>query len=404
MKTFYPLDNPIQPYTWGSLDGIPRFIGTRNESGKPMAELWMGAHPVSPSRLTPGGESLAAFIGENPEKTLGNDSIRQFGPELPFLFKILSAASPLSLQAHPGKLQAIKGFKKENDSGIPLSSPLRNYKDDKHKPEVLLALTDFTALCGFRKIEETLRLFDLISLPQLYEPREFLRQTREYPAFFGSLLGFSRDSCADCLSEIRQRLHSRDLTNLPDYADRTFALLTKTIDLFPDDVGALAPLYLNIVDLSPGDALYLPEGILHSYIEGTGLELMANSDNVLRGGLTAKHIDQNELLAVIAPNPYIPEILQAQTQDGIQRYMTEATEFELSAIRKNRKNGQYSFIAVGPSIIIGEAGTIILRSEAESFTVSQGSTVFIPATGGRIIVEGLGNCYRASLPEKDLPE
>lgn len=401
MKDFYPLVNPIQSYSWGSIDGISRFLGTQNESGMPIAELWMGAHPVSPSRLSDDDKSLAALIGENPGIALGSRSVSQFGPHLPFLFKILSAATPLSLQAHPGKNQAERGFKKENDAGIPLASPIRNYKDDNHKPELLLAITDFSALCGFRTIEESLELFDLLALPKL---TQVLRDTHDYPAFLGSILSLSRDTCCECLSAIRQRLISRDATRLPGVARRAFTLLAELIALFPDDTGVLAPLYLNIVDLAPGDALYLPEGILHSYIRGTGLELMANSDNVLRGGLTGKHIDKTELLSVLEPTPYVPKILRSMMDDGIQRYMTPSPEFELSAIRKKNGHSQYSFIAEGPSIILGEAGTIILRSKTETFTVSQGVTVFVPATNSPIVIEGQGSCYRASLPSKGYPE
>jgi mannose-6-phosphate isomerase len=366
-----------------------------------MAELWMGAHHLSPSQLSADDKSLAALIGENPGLALGSSSVGQFGPQLPFLFKILSAATPLSLQAHPGKKQAERGFKKENDAGIPLASPIRNYKDDNHKPEILLAITDFSALCGFRDIEETLALFELIALPEL---AQVLRNTRNYPAFFGSILGLSRDNCCGYLSAIRQKLISRDATILPGFARRAFTLLAELLALFPYDTGVLAPLYLNIVDLTPGDALYLPEGILHSYIRGTGLELMANSDNVLRGGLTGKHIDKTELLSVLEPAPYVPKIMCSRMDDGIQRYITPSPEFELSAIRKTNGLSQYSFIADGPSIILGEKGTIILRSETDSFTVSQSVTVFVPATGNSILIEGQGSCYRASLPWKGCPE
>jgi mannose-6-phosphate isomerase len=369
-----------------------------------MAELWMGAHPVSPSRLSADDKSLAVLIGENPEIALGSCSVSQFGLQLPFLFKILSAASPLSLQAHPGKRQAKEGFKKENSTGIPLAAPTRNYKDDNHKPEILLAITDFSALCGFRNVKETIELFDSLSLPQLTDSLQDLRRTGEYTPFFGFLLGLSHTDCANLISTLRPKLSSLDLNTLPNYAHKAFSLLEELIALFPNDAGVLAPLYLNIVDLAPGDALYLPEGILHSYIRGTGLELMANSDNVLRGGLTGKHIDKTELLSVLEPTPYVPKIICSRMDDGIQRYITPSPEFELSAIRKKTGVTQYSFIADGPSIILGEKGAIILRSETDSFTVSQGVTVFLPATGNSILIEGQGSCYRASLPWKGCPE
>ena len=394
MQIFYALKNTIQTYVWGSYDGIPAFTGIVNTDDEPMAELWMGSHPAAPSRVLVGKDAvrLDKFIAEHPLKILGKPTNDKYGASLPFLFKVLSAANPLSLQVHPTKEQAENGFARENEAGIPLLSPLRNYKDRNHKQEILMAITGFTIMCGFRDERQTVEYIGRIDSPILSEAIQRLNKGG-YRAFCHYLLELEPENRKSAIEAALTVTNGTASTE--EHA--AFALASQLAAHYPGDIGCLAPLYLNVLNLNPGEAVFLPEGIMHTYIKGTGLELMANSDNTLRGGLTAKHLDIPELLEVLNPEPYKPEILKPEASRTLFTYHTHATDFELSTI--NMKEGTFSFSATAPAIIIGCSGELLASSSnEETCKVGRGSIVFIPASGSTITFTGNGTFYIASTP------
>lgn len=399
MKAFYTLENSIQPYAWGSTDGISSFTGIRNPDGKPMAELWMGAHPGAPSMIVTekGKESLASFIASDPVSALGKDNSARFDGKLPFLFKVLSAGAPLSLQVHPSRKQAVEGFARENAAGIPLSAGVRNYKDDNHKPEIIMAVTPFTAMCGFRGKKQTAALMALLSAPALSEALEILSNNGKYTDFCKALLEMPEAAIASVIRAIHDKAPRIAREHADSATRRAYTLVLKLSSFYPSDIGVLAPLYLNVIDLEVGQAMYLPAGVMHAYIEGTGLELMANSDNVLRGGLTPKHIDVPELLSILDPEPFMPELIAPDAESGIFRYHTESPEFELSRIQAN--GGKTEYTASAPAILIGGTGEITANApDGSIMKITKGITVFVPATGSKLTFSGSGTAFIASLP------
>ena len=283
MRKIGLLKNTIQEYAWGSRSAIPELLGQSVPADKPQAELWMGAHPKAPSQVFFDGiwRSLPEVIQESPEETLGQKVAARFSNELPFLFKVLAAAKPLSIQAHPNKEQAWQGFARENELGIPFDAPHRNYRDDNHKPEIICALTPFWALNGFRRIEETLSLLEEAKIAGLAEIVSFLRSHSNRDGlkkFFNHLM--TMDSGKQ--GKIVEQAVNFAEKQTPEKPSWTWMI--KLNEAYPGDIGVLSPLFLNLVRLEPQQAMYLPAGELHGYLEGVGIELMANSDNVLRGG------------------------------------------------------------------------------------------------------------------------
>ncbi|MBL8913279.1 MAG: mannose-6-phosphate isomerase, class I [Archangium sp.] len=352
------LENQIQPYAWGSRSAIPALLGVP-ENGKPQAELWLGAHPVAPSRV-PGGRALGEWLAEDAGARLGAKTVERFGAQLPFLLKVLAAAEPLSLQAHPSLEQAKAGFAREEEAGVPLTAPHRNYRDANHKPEIICALTKFEALCGFRSIAETVRVLDAFGVdPQL------LRE-RGLRAFFERVM-----------TDKSLRL----TTPAAGTFDKEAALVKKLSAKYPGDVGVLGALLLNHLTLEPGEALYLGAGNLHAYLEGTGVELMANSDNVLRGGLTPKHVDVAELLSVLEFTDGPPRVLKPNARG---EYETPAPDFRLSRIELR---GEHTFESGLPQIL--------LCVEGGATELPKGASVFVPATE-RVTLKGEATIFRAT--------
>ncbi|MCU0597528.1 MAG: mannose-6-phosphate isomerase, class I [Desulfobacterota bacterium] len=282
------LRNPVQHYAWGSKTFIPELLGEAAPSAGPVAEVWMGAHPKGVSQVLWDGAwiSLADLIQRDPENILGKKAARRFSNRLPFLFKILSAAIPLSIQAHPDRAQARQGFARENRLRIPPDDPARNYRDDNHKPEILCALTSFDGLKGFRKAEDILALFERVHVPALEKPLARLQSpSQDVAGFFSAFLALTAENRKSAISELMTHARSRDSS------DPAFSWVLRLHQHFPDDIGVFAPLLLNLIHLEPGEAIYVGSGELHSYLQGAGVELMANSDNVIRAGLTPKHAD-----------------------------------------------------------------------------------------------------------------
>ena len=295
------LANTVRPYAWGSTTAIPELLGTA-PTGEPQAEMWMGAHPGAPSRIDRGAGpvSLAEVIDADPEAELGADAVRAFGPRLPFLLKLLAAGSPLSLQVHPDLAQAKEGFADEERRGVPIDAGHRNYKDANHKPELIVALTPFDGLCGFRHPAQAADLLAGLGVDDLKPYVDILRASPEEDALrevLTAVLSAEHHAIADTVERAAvaaDRLAAEGGPHADDYA--AYAGIAHH---YPGDPGVLAAMLLNHVQLQPGEALFLGAGIPHAYLNGLGVELMANSDNVLRCGLTPKHVDVPELLRVV---------------------------------------------------------------------------------------------------------
>lgn len=277
----------IQNYPWGSKTLIAALQGRDVPTLSPEAELWFGAHHAAPSRLN--GEGLDGVIAADPESTLGPRVRKQFGDSLPFLMKLLAADEPLSIQAHPTLEQAIAGFEKENEEAIPVGSSTRNYKDPNHKPELIVALTDFRALAGFRPIAKTMELFDALTCGRLNRYSAMLDPQHEEEslrALLTTLISLPRNArleLIDGISECARAMVAGDGEEFPEWMIATVQNYLNLTEKYPGDAGVLAALLLNYFVLEPGEALFLGAGHLHAYMGGLGVEIMANSDNVLRG-------------------------------------------------------------------------------------------------------------------------
>jgi mannose-6-phosphate isomerase len=400
----YRLENPVQRYAWGSADGLSACLGLPNPEGGPMAEMWMGAHPKAPSiALTEDGRKpLDGLIRAEPAAFLGQRAVEGFGPALPFLLKALSAAGPLSIQAHPEKRRAERGFERENLAGIPLDAPERNYRDPNHKPEMVMALTRFEGLFGFRPIDEIIGNIRLIA-PTTFE-RYAGKLSRnpgrvELSVLFYSLVSSDPSSKADLIGRaavMAARLLSGG--QVPEGMEAAFRWMLRLSELYPGDIGCLAPIMLNYVALEPGEALYVPPGELHAYLHGESLELMANSDNVIRGALTSKHVDLPELLAVLTFDSRSPKPFRAlPSAPGEEAFPVLAPDFRLSRLCPGGQ--EVARVPSGPEILLCASGHVRLSEAGGSVELGRGEAAFVRADCGRYSMTGDGVAYRAFLPE-----
>jgi mannose-6-phosphate isomerase len=385
------LSNTLRDYAWGSTTAIAQLLG-REPSGRPEAELWIGAHPDAPSRLADGGHGtpLHEAIAADPVGTLGAESVAAFGPRLPFLLKVLAAAGPLSLQVHPTLAQAKEGFAAEEAAGIDRSAPHRNYKDDNHKPEMLFALTPFEALSGFRQPAEAAGLFERITgLVAGTDAAEVTEQVAELlrgpdasaslAAAFGRLIEGGRDVRA-CVDSVAAAVGAHLAVAGTD--DPALHTLVSLADEYPSDPGVLISLMLHRVGLAPGEALYLPAGNVHAYLEGLGIEVMASSDNVLRGGLTPKHVDVAELLRTITFAPSDAPMLSAQESElGQELYRPPFAEFQLQRIAVEADGARPEPVPVaqaGAALVLVASGSLTLDTPRGDLALGRGESAFIP--------------------------
>jgi mannose-6-phosphate isomerase len=397
-QTVFVLDNPVLNYAWGSRTAIADLLGRPAPSALPEAELWIGAHPKAPSRVAaPAGVgSLDRAIQDDPVGILGHEVCDRFGNELPFLLKVLAAAEPLSIQAHPSHDQARSGWARENAEGVPLDAPRRNYRDPNHKPELVSALSAFTALKGFRPLDEVARNLEPVARPEIAP--ELGRLAREHHplalrALFARLMTLDPEERAPVLKRATSEAARRRK------GDTAWEWVARLMKHYPGDVSALAPLYLNVVTLAPGEALFLPAGELHAYLEGTALEIMANSDNVLRGGLTPKHVDVPELLATLAFQGGAPEVLRtAASGPGEQVYRTPAREFELGFLSVEPDGPFTPSPGRGVEILLGLAGETTVLAGSEAVPLGPGRSILVPAALDSYAIEGDGRVCRARVP------
>ncbi|MQS13220.1 mannose-6-phosphate isomerase, class I [Streptomyces kaniharaensis] len=374
------LVNTVRPYAWGSVTALPELLG-REPTGEPQAELWMGAHPGDPSRADRGDgpQRLDELIAADPEGELGAAAVARFGPALPFLFKILAAGIPLSIQAHPTLDQARAGFAAENALGIPLDAPERNYRDANHKPELVCALGEFEGLCGFRPAAEAAGLLAGLAVPGLDPIIDLLAAEDESEALRSALAAILTMDDGTAEKTIRETAEALALTG--PYGD--YAPYRRIARDFPGDRGLIAGILLNHVRLRAGEALYLGAGVPHAYLHGVCVELQANSDNVLRAGLTPKHIDVPELMKVVVFEAGAPAVLHPAPVPGTpgeDLYPVPIDEFRLSRFVLDGTDREID--GRTPQILLCTAGSARLTApDGTALTLARGESAFLPATG-----------------------
>jgi mannose-6-phosphate isomerase len=358
------LDNPIRDYAWGSATAIPQLLG-HTPTGRPVAELWIGAHPDAPSRAVSHADlpGLDALIATDPAGLLGEATVARFGDCLPFLLKVLAAERALSIQVHPDRRQAEHGFAAEEAAGIDRASPERNYRDANHKPEMAYAITEFDAFCGFRPAHRTAELFTALAVPELEPYREQLLAAGGLRAVFSALLTLPGAARAQL---IRQTVAGcRRLAEAGGQWSAEARASALAAEDFPDDIGPVLALLLNYVRLAPGEAIFLGAGTVHAYLRGVCVELLANSDNVLRCGLTPKHIDVPELVRIADFSPMAePRRRPSSESAGRVDFRLPVPDFELS-------------VCHGPALLPADRPWLVLAGE-------QPVTVTEPDGSGRL--------------------
>jgi mannose-6-phosphate isomerase len=384
------LDNPVRAYAWGSRTVIADLLGQEVPSPHPQAEMWLGAHPADPSYLVHADGARVSLLDElrgDPRGTLGSERSERWDGTLPYLLKVLAADEPLSLQAHPTIEQARAGFAQEEAAGIPRDAPDRNYKDANHKPELICALTELDALVGFRDPAVTVRLLRALDVAELASHTELLAAQPDADglrALFTTWITLPQavlDTLVPALQEGCVPLAG---------GDGVFSTEARTVlelsERYPGDAGVLAALLLNRVTIEPGEALYLPAGNLHAYLSGAGIELMANSDNVLRGGLTPKHVDVPELLRVLDFRATPPPIVAGKPDGDWVRYDTPAEEFLLR--RFDGAPGEpVSVPDGGPRILLCTAGAARVRLLGRDLEIGRGASLWLAASDTGVTIE-----------------
>lgn len=397
---FFKLQNPIQHYAWGSVTAIHDLFGIENPNQEPQAEIWMGAHPNGCSKVTIDGESvlLSELINSDQESILSKATTEQFG-ELPYLFKVLAAGQALSIQVHPSKEEAEVGFAREEAQGIDRSADHRNYRDPNHKPELVYALTPYQAMNGFRAFDDILAHFthmvDAVHMPAVQMLLDAFKANVTSPgleAFFTGLLSLQGDDKQQSMTAL---LEYAALIEQPKVEDDLGQLVLELAQSYPDDIGLFAPFMLNVLTLKPGQAMYLDARTPHAYLKGTGLEIMANSDNVLRAGLTPKHIDVAELAkCTVFEEKSAESLLCLPVMDGDQQhYPIPVPDFNFDC-----------FVQADETVVPVSSAEIVLAidSEAtlshvsgETMILKKGESAFVPAYAQTYTLSSTGRVARA---------
>lgn len=392
-QTLFLLQNPIKNYTWGSADAVSDLFGYPNPEQKPIAEVWMGAHSQGSSNVILDKDSkvsLDTFINANPAEILGTRVFNQFHA-LPFLFKILSAQTPLSVQVHPDLEQARKGFALENEQHIDLNDPIRNYKDPNHKPELTYAITPFYAMNGFREFEDIIQNFKRLNCAALNPLLcGFEQQKNSYglETFFGAILTLTADQKTQALQALAQQKTQFD--------DLTQWAIDKIASAYPEDSGLLAPLFLNVICLQPGEAVFLTSRTPHAYLFGTALEIMANSDNVLRAGLTPKNIDVKELLKNTTFQPLTAAHLQTAPVKTAHQlaFLVPVDDFKFAILTP--KNAPQKIEVHGPEVLLALEDDVQLEDEFKNtLNLKKGESAFISAQTRYYVYTSKGKTARA---------
>ena len=384
------LTGVIQPYAWGSRTAIPEFLGVE-PTGEPQAELWFGAHPLAPSAVD--GEPLDRLVAHDPVRVVGRASVEAFGPRLPFLLKIIAAAQPLSLQAHPSREQAAAGYAREQAAGVPRDAPQRTYRDGWPKPELLCAFVETDALCGFREPAATYQMFEKLAVDRALTLVATLADA-DVPAAERLRVAFSRllRLTPDERSVISELAQAAEAIQEPDEV-ASFARTASELNTYhPGDPGVLAALLMNRITLQPGDALFMPSGNLHAYLSGGGVEIMANSDNVMRGGLTPKYVNVDELLAVLDFTPGLRGLITPlEESPGVWRYPTPAPEFTLWRLEPHAESAAVPAAGSGRILLVTD-GELAAMSTTTRLDLGRGEAALLSA-GEEAAVTGRGTAF-----------
>jgi mannose-6-phosphate isomerase len=384
----------VRTYAWGSRTAIADFTGRPSPTAHPEAELWFGANPADPAWLQTdrGEQSLLDALREDPEGQLGAVAVGRFGDTLPFLVKVLAADEPLSLQAHPSAVQAAEGYAREDRLGIPVSAPMRNYRDRSHKPELLVALQQFEALAGFRPAARTVELIRALAVSDLDPYIHLLSDQSDADglrALFTTWITAPQPALDVLVPAVLE-----GAVHYIRSGKKQFAAEARTVlelgERYPGDAGVLASLLLNRITLRPGEGIYLPHGNLHAYLHGVGVEVMANSDNVLRGGLTPKHVDVPELLRVLDFTPTPESALRAEiTRDAMELvYRTPAPEFAVSVLCVDDDLLGHEIDAPsrhdGPQVLLCTEGATVVHAKSGTLPLERGAAAWVSADDGPI--------------------
>jgi mannose-6-phosphate isomerase len=386
----WQLNSPVRHYPWGSHTVIPELLGLPSPADEPYAELWMGAHPDAPSVLVD-GTPLDAAISANPDGLLGTEVHERFGPRLPFLMKVLAADRPLSLQAHPTTAQAQAGYAAEEAAGVPNIDPTRTFKDPFHKPEILVAITPVEALCGFRPVEESLHCLAKLQLPEL-KPTIAALARGGLRAAIPQLLALSARRRQSLVRAVADRAASYVAAHDPEFIN-TYRWAATLADTYPGDPGVVISLMCNHLRLAPGEAVFLPAGNLHAYLCGAGVEVMASSDNVLRGGLTNKHVDLAALIEVLDFTDGKVPVLHPVLGRGGLRYPVPVEDFDLTRVQVDVDPGVLT--TSGPQVLMCAEGTAVLTTTDGEIVLQRGGSAFVPA-GRPITAHGPALLYRVT--------
>ena len=391
------LVNQTQDYAWGSPTAIPVILGAPATS-EPVAELWMGAHPSAPSRVITedGPVRLDELVRSDPVGLLGPVVLARFGPSLPYLLKVIAADAPLSLQVHPRIEQAQAGFEAEEAAGVDVTRPERNYKDRNHKPELLYALTRFEGLCGFRDPSEAAGLFADLDAPLAGSLRQMLDSDPDpVRSVVARLLDAGTRPSAEEVDELAAACrHRLERGSHDPKADGTVVQLAEA---YPGDPGVVMSLLLNRVTLEPGDAMFVPAGAVHAYLQGVAVEIQSSSDNVLRAGLTPKHLATAELLATIDCTPGPPHRVSPETVDGSRVFLAPVDDFVL-VVSTPEDDVDRPLPGSGPRILLCLEGEFTIASATADLRLAQGATAFVPASDGNLIARGRGTLVQAGVP------
>ncbi|EOX3438075.1 mannose-6-phosphate isomerase, class I [Vibrio cholerae] len=389
----FRLNNPIKNFAWGCKRSFSDLFQIANPEQQPQAEIWMGAHPNGCSTLLIEGKrrSLASAIDVNPKFWLG-EKFESYGNQLPFLVKILAAEQPLSIQVHPSKIAAKHGFEQENNLGIAIDAPERNFKDANHKPELIYAITPYLAMNGFRELQVIHKLFSAVVLPSLNDIlTPFLNQpTKEaLQSLFATILQMDEIQKTNAVKE----LLNFNLTQEEDAeVIETLQFIAELAAIYPCDVGLFSPLFLNVVELKPGEAMFLFAETPHAYLKGVGVEVMANSDNVLRAGLTPKHIDVPALLANTKFDSIkVGELRMKPCKEGSRLvYPIPVDDFKFDIIN----NGILDIAVSSPEILLCVDGSVEVSSHKSRVNLKAGESVIIPAATPSYSLKNKGTVAR----------
>lgn len=393
------LHNPVRQYAWGSVDGLAAIVGSP-PSGGPEAELWIGTHPSAPSLVAddPDGRTLADVIASDPSRWLGEDLASSGVTALPFLLKVLAIGAPLSLQAHPSTSQARAGFDREEAAGLRPGADRRSYVDPGPKPESLVALTTTMALCGFRDPRDSADLVAELGIDLLVPLVAFLRGAggSGHRSAMAWLLRLDEVTRLEVSEAIAAAVARRPRVGQSSDPIDPWRWVAELVVGFPGDPTCLAPLLLHVVRLAAGEALHLPAGNLHAYLHGSGVEIMAASDNVLRGGLTAKHVDVDELLAVLQFEPGRPPApVFKNLGTGLSSYDSGEHAYALAVVDSSA--GPVLIDPAGPSLLLATGGCVDVAGPEGGLTIDGGDAIFVAPGEGPLVITGSGRLWWATI-------